>query len=131
MHNAEIIKILEHQIKNVKAGHVLYAGIQYLHEGEWCDVLHVPKLDINESPLMYRIKPRCVDVNGEQVPKPEQYSLMIGMAYYIPNPNHVDYYEECYWKGLQNDYLLLNRGIVHLHREYAITHCKAMLKYYE
>lgn len=79
-----------------------------------------------EGAFRYRIKPRTV--NGFEVPKAVLDILDDDQEYFVPSPSNYKLFDKCYWDTYNTDctnHLL--RGIVHLTKEAAIAHAKAMV----
>lgn len=75
----------------------------------------------------YRIKPKTITINSIEVPKPESDAPTEGTIYHFPTPNSAystNYYR---WENNNTDKLLLKRGMVHLTREAALQHAKALI----
>ena len=99
---------------------------------EWCDVT-----DWNDTALSatvrgewdyeFRLKPRTITVNGREIVAGESEAPIEGMKYWFPTfsgQELVDWYQ---WDGDGADKTLLKNGCVHLTKENAIAHAKAML----
>lgn len=73
----------------------------------------------------FRIKPRTITVNGREVQAGE---TVAPTGDYFVTALHVSTYVSAEtWKGEDFDKLCLERGLVHLTKEAAIAHAKAML----
>ena len=76
-----------------------------------------------------RRKPRTIKVNGFDVPEPCKDTLALGVAgsFYLADVYRVHFYSGPITWG--DDYQLsyMRRGLVHLTKEAAIAHAKAML----
>lgn len=83
--------------------------------------------DGDDYPLVYRKKQKKIVINGFCVPAPETKPLDKNQHYFFPNLYVPELYGEAPWYGDQADMLALARGIVHLTKEAAIRHAKAML----
>lgn len=77
--------------------------------------------------MEFRILPRTIRVNGVEVPAPERVAPAYGITYYIPDPTLEDYYCESAWVDGLADIRELERGLVYLTKEDAISRAKAML----
>jgi hypothetical protein len=87
----------------------------------WCELVE------------YRRKPRTININGFDVPEPVREPLKHGQEYYIPiiadffsNPNP---YAQFIWTGTPIDNSWLARGLIHLPKEAAAIHTKALLSF--
>lgn len=77
-----------------------------------------------------RIKPDVIVVNGIEVPAPEKVAPVVGKRYFVPLLGAHDLVHTCYWArggGDTDDLQYLERGLVHLCRENAAAHSKALL----
>ncbi len=92
--------------------------------GEWCDCDDEPTW--RES-TPYRIKPRTIRIGGMNVPEPVREALPIGKRYYYPTMQYKDTVDAFTWQGDGFDKRLLARGLVHLTKEAAIEHAKALI----
>lgn len=79
----------------------------------------------------YTIIRKTIRVNGIEVPEPELEELEEGQMYYVANIVDDDYCYSLQWDGHGVDIRLLKRGLIHLDKESAIKHAKAMLKFEE
>lgn len=75
----------------------------------------------------FRLAQEMITINGVSFPKPESEPL-VDRAYYYANPMIRDLHTVAYWRGDGVDMLLLARGLVHLSKENAIAHAKALVK---
>lgn len=96
----------------------------------YCDshILNLIAFDLDIS--YYKIKPKTITVNGFEIPEPVREELILGQYYFIPSPTNFeeeDLFEDYYWDSDRNDKSFLERGVIHLTKENAIAHAKAML----
>jgi hypothetical protein len=102
--------------------------IQTNHSGaQWHDI----KCNCTWNPSCnYRRKPRTININGHDVPEPVREQLKEGRRYYSPciasGMGRVDI-----WTNHNMDNRLLELGIIHLTREAAEAHAKALLSFTE
>ena len=99
---------------------------------EWCDVT-----DWNDTALSatvrgewdyeFRLKPRTITVNGREIVEPERKALEDDQAYWVPSIAREELQSQANWAGDAFDLRCLERGLVHLTKENAIAHAKAML----
>lgn len=75
----------------------------------------------------YRVKPKMILVNGFEVPEPMSEEINKGEWYYAASVLSSRFYEKLCWSGDSTDYNCLSRGIIHLNKDAAISHAKAML----
>lgn len=78
----------------------------------------------------YRRKPRTININGYEVPEPVREPLKVGNSYYRPI---ITRYESgvlhCKWYGSKFDQYALKTGLVHLTKEAAEIHARALLSF--
>jgi hypothetical protein len=95
---------------------------------------------IHKSPLWddgaeYRRKPKVILINGFDVPEPVREPLAIGQEYFIPLIANLfvmsQHYELHIWIGGHIDNCWLKKGLIHLTKEAAETHGKAILSFTE
>jgi hypothetical protein len=89
---------------------------------------------IHKSPLWdegteYRRKPRTININGFEVPEPVREPLEYGQEYYIPTIAG-DLMVAALFAWYDNDHdRWLEKGIIHLTKEAAEIHAKALLSF--
>jgi len=74
-----------------------------------------------------RRKQKTIKVNGFDVPEPLREPLKDNVNYCIPDPKMEDLFDYQTWTGHKLDMVWLSRGLIHLTKENAIAHAKAML----
>jgi hypothetical protein len=79
----------------------------------------------------YRRKPKTININGFEVPEPVREPLEAGQEYYAPCLDIGSLYCNFTWNYDNYDFKLLERGIIHLDKESAIKHAKALLSFTE
>lgn len=77
----------------------------------------------------YRRKPKTININGFKVPEPIKEPLEIGDKYYIPGIIWEDEYKMFTWGDDRYDHKYLAVGFIHLDRESATLHYKALLSF--
>lgn len=92
----------------------------------WHPCLFHPTWD---KDYQYRRKPHFIEINGHQVPEPVRSRLQDNEIYYYPVVSLRDLFYESSWEGDERDLNRLRAGIIHLSREAAITHAKALLSF--
>lgn len=92
--------------------------------GAWADIDGEPSW---HQCLAYRIKPRTIRIGEIDVPEPVRESLPLGVKYYFPSLNYSPTYDEFLWQGDPFDNRVLKRGLVHLTKEAAELHAKALI----
>ena len=75
------------------------------------------------------IKPKTININGYEVPEPVRTRLNDGDTYYIPDVLSYDFYISDWWSNTDQDLKFLNLGLIHLTKEAAIQHAKALLSF--
>ena len=78
----------------------------------------------------YRRKPRTININGFEVPEPYRGELKITGSYFTPylsDPS--DPFMKCDWGDDPEESELLSLGLIHLTKEAAILHAKALLSF--
>lgn len=107
--------------------------IQVLVEsGEWveakvADVFASLADGICKPMTSFRIKPKTIKVNGVAVPAPLTVEPELNVMVYGVDPLSVDYVMPLSWNGSSYHDKLLGRGILHLSKDAAIQHAKALL----
>lgn len=79
--------------------------------------------------MKYRRKPRTININGFEVPEPVRELLKDGAEYYIPSLKSSGGHDCHNWHGDDYDNLWLAKGLIHLTKEAAQTHAKALLSF--
>lgn len=77
--------------------------------------------------VSFRLAPRTIFVNGVEVPAPEKVAPEYGASYYIADPSERDFFCEATSTNHGLDLIWLERGLVYLNKEDAISRAKAML----
>lgn len=80
----------------------------------------------------YRRKPRTININGFDVHEPVREPLIGGSIYYAAQPSSVSENGDAVrlqWIGNFVDKILLQKGLIHLTKEAAETHAKALLSF--
>ena len=96
------------------------------HELKICKNLSLSKL-LN-SAWQFRIARDMVTVGGVSFPKPELEPLKDDDEYWVADPTCIYYALSSRWAGDKLDKWALSRGVLHLSRENAIAHAKALIK---
>lgn len=76
------------------------------------------------------IVPTTININGYEVPEPLRTAPRLGNQYYIASTG-VDTPSRYEWLDDDVDYLYLAKGILHLTKEAAILHAKALISFTE
>ena len=79
----------------------------------------------------YRRKPRTININGHEVPEPVREPPQIGRICCTPSLSHECEPNAFMWSGSDRDLDRLILGIVHLTREAAEAHARALLSFTE
>jgi hypothetical protein len=102
-----------------------------LDSGEWHDLTcEVSFLNDCE----FRRKPRTININGIEVPEPEREALEDGDEYWSPCIIYAggdSLLVKHIWDSDSVDLAALSRGLIHLTREAAEIHAKALLSFTE
>lgn len=83
-----------------------------------------------ESKYSFRKKQNVIIIGDIQVPVPETVEPEYGTRYYYPavyNFSHENQYSSTIWDHNEFDEVMLMRGFVHLTKEAAIAHTKAII----
>lgn len=73
------------------------------------------------------MKESFIDINGHKYPEPERKPLQYGQNYWIPHITSGDGTNITSWSDAYLDHQYLKRGLVHLSKENALEHYKAMI----
>lgn len=99
---------------------------------KWIDrTLSGPLMDIfNEkiSPEEFRIKPRTININGIEVPEPVRVALNMDQDYWMPSTGALTYdgVTSQVWLDTSVDHARLQYGLIHLTKEAAKLHARAI-----
>jgi hypothetical protein len=102
---------------------------EYYNESsrQWCSLRRHPSWYLASQ---YRRKPRTININGFDVPEPAREPLERGQQYYAPNiTGCAQIWMGCTWEGNHVDKCWLARGLIHLTKEAASIHSKALLSF--
>lgn len=78
--------------------------------------------------LKYRRKIKTININGHKVPEPVREPLAYEMNYFIPDITSTKLFGFS-WIGSDFDKYCLESGLIHLTKEDAIAHAKALLSF--
>lgn len=101
--------------------------------GEWCDLnlnTSCIRLLINKS-VLFRIKlekQETITVGDVSFPKPYQGEMLYKQEYYYPIMDYTSLFGSNTWECDRADLSLMKKGLVHLTKENAIAHAKALIK---
>lgn len=70
-----------------------------------------------------------IEINGYKVPKPETASPVVGAPYFVSDPAATSLYYRSTWNGSFSDQRILAHGVIHLTKEAALKHAKALLSF--
>jgi hypothetical protein len=97
------------------------------YDQEWETLTLNPKWGLNAQ---YRRKPRTININGFEVPEPVREPLEYGQEYYTPTiAGDLRVAVLFSWYDNDHDFRWLEKGIVHLTKEAAELHAKALLSF--
>lgn len=91
------------------------------------DSAYVGRMLEGDDGWEFSLKPRTITVNGREVPEPVREPLSIGSKYFVPCVDTEELYLSGSWSGYDVSFRRLKYGLVHLTKEAAIAHAKAML----
>lgn len=84
------------------------------------------------APENFRIKPRTILINGIEVPEPLISAPKVGISYCYLSLGHREHsVYESRWNDDIADHRILKRGLIHLTKEAAETHARALLSFTE
>ena len=90
------------------------------------------KLETSNTPLyagyVYRTKKKTIKIGDMEVPEPFKGTLDIGDTYYLIDLHDDDLVYDDEWGNAYLDKRLHTRGLIHLDKESAIAHAKALIK---
>ena len=91
---------------------------------EWL-ILNKPVVDGNNYD--YKADIEVIKVNGFEVPKPVSKKLPDHTPYWYVDINDRELVNRAHWVGIADDLRYLERRLIHLDKESAVLHAKAML----
>ena len=100
--------------------------IKFSSMGGWSSVV-VPFAFLEE--YEYRRKPRTININGFEVPEPLRVAPEIGTPYFLVDINIESRIDKIFWGNDKSDERWLSRGLIHLTKEAAELHAKALLSF--
>lgn len=80
------------------------------------------------KPNALSLKPKTININGFEVPEPVREPLNEGNRYYMADTTSL-MNTEFVWDNDETDYNALEAGIIHLTKEAAELHAKALLSF--
>jgi hypothetical protein len=99
--------------------------------GEWLSIAeHVVLSEIRNptyAPDRYRVKPKTININGIDVPEPVREALEEGTLYWLVADNFGD--NPYRWGDYDTDGKFLTNGWIHLTKEAAETHHRALVSF--
>lgn len=120
------------QYKHIFDALVAGEQIEHFYNGNWrvCQPHQaLTYLGVGERASSFRIKPKTININGHEVPEPVREPLAARQYYYLADLR-CDSLRGT-WSGDADDLLWLSRGLIHLTREAAEAHAKALLSFTE
>ena len=97
---------------------------RYVGDTNWMDVIGEPCWDADKE---YRIRPRTIRIGDIDVPKPVREALSVGQQFFVVSPDFSEYTYSDVWDECHTDNHWISRGLVHLTKEAAIEHAKALI----
>lgn len=99
----------------------------YSHSAEkWIACFENPVWDINR---VYRRKQKTININGFEVPEPLREAPTKDTEYFCVNFLHTNLVSEWAWCNHDIEYEYLTKGLIHLTKEAAELHAKALLSF--
>lgn len=98
------------------------------NENAWEEVCN-PWNFILHKDYELRIKPALININGHEVPEPVREPLKKLNRYWFVDFSENRCFCESEWDGDEMDYFRLQLGLIHLTKESAIAHTKALLSF--
>lgn len=98
---------------------------------KWYKVRHLGILSVStliNPDCKFRLAQEMITVGDVSFPKPESTAPEVGTKYYIPYLDSGEPYIYFIWHGIDLDLRMLKSGVVHLTKENAIAHAKALIK---
>lgn len=77
----------------------------------------------------FRIKPKTILINGIEVPEPVREPMEDRQEYWFVTITNNDFCFRSAWKYRPEDHYRLKIGLIHLTREAAETHARALLSF--
>lgn len=90
-----------------------------------------PSFDSDPEDYKIRYPKKTITVNGVEVPAPEKKGLKFNTPYFVSSVEDDTYFVEYVWDDSFFDNIHLNRGLIYLNKEDAISRATAMLVYKE
>lgn len=84
-----------------------------------------------DEECQYRRKPDVIKINGFEVPVPLKVAPGLGTLYSYAHPSGEDLHITNTWDNDNFDKRLLQKGLIHLTKEAAVAHAKALLSFTE
>lgn len=81
-----------------------------------------------DGKYQFRIIQEVITIGDVSFPKPQTEYLLKDETYYMPDITKSDLYRWEYWEFDGHDKQALKNGMVHLTKENAIAHAKALIK---
>lgn len=98
----------------------------FLNPNGWTKFTYHPSWS---EKAQYRYITKTININGFEVPEPVREPLENGHMYYIVTPCFKDITDHSYWNSYDVHKMRLNRGLIHLTKENAELHAKALLSF--
>lgn len=101
---------------------------------EWCELDPLNNGIVIEhifkENFIFRLAPAMITVGDVSFPKPESKPLKYDTEYWVAEPSHKNYTTlgSSRWADDYLDEFFLHRGLIHLSKENAIAHAKALIK---
>lgn len=103
-------------------------SIQVRYEdGEWLDASGDDGIYYVLNMRKLRIKPSTIRIGDCDVPEPVRHKLDYGVRYFVTDPADEELACQSFWGDDETDLMWLERGFIHLNKESAIIHAKALI----
>lgn len=103
---------------------------KYKHAEKWnlLDDYDITFKDILCDKVEFSLVPEMITIGDVSFPKPENEKPELTTEYYMPCLNSEAFYTRYFWEDCEVDQRFLRIGILHLTRENAVAHAKALIK---
>lgn len=118
----------EYVVKALKEGKKIEVKIG--KDGEW-EEIDVFRMNINSQLMpenLFRLAQEMITIGDVSFPKPEIQTPEIGTKYYTPILCTIQPFDYHTWEDTQIDYKYFKMNLIHLSKENAIAHAKALIK---
>ena len=105
--------------------------IQYRYSSGWIDTGYIDILGLlyNKVDCQFRIKPKTININGIEVPKPMRETPKDDVSFWLADPTNQTGVCEFKWHPCSTHKGWLEAGFCHLTKEAATIHANALLSF--